>query len=490
MSFELSDSWLPRSVPRLDTVTGRERPLLKCCPVRLRFAICLGMLSVAAADTIHLKNGHAILADSVREKGERVEYDIGDDTYAIPKSSIDHIDTGNGVAGSSANSHAGANIAAPKIGSGNLAHIAPDGKITPERLAQIEASGDKQSLGPALILLAIQEQQQGKSDDALAHMERALSLGPEGGDAVATYAWILLKQERASLAQGYAEEAVRKSPESAFAHKILALAYYKNDKIQAALEEFKKAKELDPNDPEIDAYLKTVSRQAKAEADFRSDASTHFNMRYEGDKASPKLREQILLVLERHFDDLVSTMGLLPRDPIAVVLYTNQTYFDVTLAPAWTAALNDGKLRIPIEGLTSVTPDLSRVLKHELAHSFIRQATNGRCPVWLNEGLAQLVEPQSAAKYRTPLTNLFQNGKQTPLQSMESSFIGLDSNQAAIAYIESLAYVEYIRDSYGMNRIADIMRYLSEDQSAEESLKSAIHDDYTQLEEEFARHLR
>jgi len=41
-----------------------------------------------------------------------------------------------------------------------------------------------------------------------------------------------------------------------------------------------------------------------------------------------------------------------------------------------------------------------------------------------------------------------------------------------------------------MNRIADIMRYLSEGQSPEESLKVALHDDYSQLEEEFARHLR
>jgi len=458
--------------------------------VLLRFAICLGLVSCAAAATIHLKSGGTIRADSVRENGDRVEYDIGEDSYAIAKSLVDHVDSGLSTANSSADGTVGANIAAPKLSSGNLAEIAPDGKITPERLAKAEASGNKSSLAVALVLLAIQEQQHGQTDDALSHMERAVNLEPDSGDIEATYAWLLLKQERASLAQGYAEDAVRKNPNSAFTHKVLAIAYYKNDKIQFALEELQKAKELDPKDPEIDAYLKTVSRQAKAEADFRSDASTHFNMRYEGDKASPKLREQILLVLERHFDDLVSTMGLLPRDPIVVVLYTNQTYFDVTLAPTWTAALNDGKLRIPIEGLTSVTPDLSRVLKHELAHSFIRQATNGRCPVWLNEGLAQLVEPQSAVKYRTPLTNLFQNGKQTSLQSMEGSFIGLDSSHAAIAYIESLAYVEYIRDSYGMNRIADVMRYLSEGQSPEESLKSAIHDDYAQLEEEFARHLR
>jgi hypothetical protein len=172
------------------------------------------------------------------------------------------------------------------------------------------------------------------------------------------------------------------------------------------------------------------------------------------------------------------------------VLYTNQTYFDVTQAPAWTAALNDGKLRIPIEGLSTVTPELSRVLKHELAHSFIRQATNGHCPVWLNEGFAQMVEPRSASAYRTQLAALFQSGNEPPLQSLETSFIGLNSNQAAVAYIESLAYVEYIRDAYGINRIADIMRNLSEGQSAEESLKSVIHDDYAQLQDEFARHLR
>ena len=40
------------------------------------------------------------------------------------------------------------------------------------------------------------------------------------------------------------------------------------------------------------------------------------------------------------------------------------------------------------------------------------------------------------------------------------------------------------------NRISDIMRSLSEGESPEEALKSSIHDDYAQLEEEFARHLR
>lgn len=439
----------------------------------------------AAADTIHLKNGRTILAENVRDKGERVEYDIGDDTYAIPKSSIDHIDTGTSTPGSPA----GTKLQAPGIDSGKIAD-GTGAKFTPEQLGQLEKAGDKQALANALITTAIQEQQSGKTDDARSHAERAASLASEDGNIAAVYAWILLKQERASMALDYAEQAVRLEDKSELAHKILAFALYQNDQLQRAVEEFKKAKELDPSDPEVDQYLKTVTRQAKVESDFRSDASTHFNMRYEGEKASPQLREQILTVLEQHFNDLVSNMGLLPRDPISVVLYTNESYFDVTQAPGWTAALNDGKLRIPIEGLTRVSPDLSRVLKHELAHSFIRQATNGHCPVWLNEGLAQLVEPRSAAQYRTQLAQLFANGNQVPLEKLEGSFFGYSSGQAAIAYIESLAYVEYIRDTYGVNRVSDIMRYLSEGQSPEESLKSAIADNYAQLEEEFARHLR
>jgi len=455
--------------------------------VRPLFAILLALSCAASADTIHLKNGRTILADVVRQKGERVEYDIGEDTYAIPTSSVERVETGVGSGLSS--SSGSVNITAPKLESSTQSR-ALDGKITPERLTEIERRGDKEELTAALIMAGIEEQQQGKIDDARAHLERAVSLSPEDGQAAAIYAWALLKQDQASSAQSYAEEAVRRNPESGFAHKILGLIYYKIDRLQQSVDELTKAQELNAGDKEVEYYLKSISRQAKAEADFDSEASTHFNMRYEGDKASPKLRQDILLVLERHFADLVSSMGLLPRDPIIVVLYTNQTYFDVTLAPAWTAALNDGKLRIPVEGLTGVTPELSRVLKHELAHSFIRQATNGRCPVWLNEGFAQLVEPQSAARYRSQLRSLFENGKQAPLQTLEGSFIGYDSSRAAIAYVESLAYVEYIRDTYGSNRIADIMRNLSEGQSPEESLKSALHDDYSQLEQEFANHLR
>ena len=50
--------------------------------------------AAASADTIHLKNGRTILADHVHENGNRYEYEIGDDNYAIPKSSVDRVEAG------------------------------------------------------------------------------------------------------------------------------------------------------------------------------------------------------------------------------------------------------------------------------------------------------------------------------------------------------------------------------------------------------------
>src|ERR1700678_1982619 len=60
------------------------------------FVLILVLLAAlpAPADVIHLKNGRTIWADQVRENKDHVEYDLGEDTYAIPKSSVDHIDAG------------------------------------------------------------------------------------------------------------------------------------------------------------------------------------------------------------------------------------------------------------------------------------------------------------------------------------------------------------------------------------------------------------
>jgi len=151
--------------------------------------------------------------------------------------------------------------------------------------------------------------------------------------------------------------------------------------------------------------------------------------------------------------------------------------------------MNDGKLRIPISGLSSLTSDLARVLKHELAHSFINNMSAGRCPPWLHEGIAQLMEPRSLGSNGLQLARLFKSQNNLSLNMLEGSFNQFSGSQARLAYAESLAAVSYIVDAYGLGDIQKILQSLSHGSSTEAALRSTIHSDYGQFESELGKYL-
>ena len=136
-----------------------------------------------------------------------------------------------------------------------------------------------------------------------------------------------------------------------------------------------------------------------------------------------------------------------------------------------------------------MTPELARVLKHELAHSFINQLSAGRCPPWLHEGIAQLLEPKSLGGSGHQLAQLFKAQRNIPLNMLESSFQNFSGSQAYLAYAESLAAVSYINDTDGMGDIQRILQALSQGSSTEAALRSTIHSDYGQLEADLTKYL-
>ena len=95
----------------------------------------------------------------------------------------------------------------------------------------------------------------------------------------------------------------------------------------------------------------------------------------------------------------------------------------MTHAPAWASALNDGEIRIPVEGLTEITPKLRRVIRHELTHSFINAMTRGNCPSWFHEGLAQMREGSDRMDPYPRLRVAQSDGNLLPLWSLEGLFV-------------------------------------------------------------------
>ena len=454
---------------------------------------CLAPAFAAAwADTIHLKNGRAIVADRVRENGNRYEYEIGEDSYAIPKSAVDRVDAGGFVPGSSGGSAPALLTFTPADSLANegdlVGKIVKEGKVDADALAVLENKGNAELGATADFIAGKFEFERGNIAQSKQYFESALRFQPSNSTILVYYSALLVRTGNASQALQYAERAVQSRPDSADAYTMLGYAQFSSDHTKDAVLSWKRSLELRP-DGKVQQLLAKAQREQNVESNFSEGESSHFILHYEGHQTSDALRGQILAALESDYDDLVRELGTPPRDNILVTLYTEQAFFDVTNAPGWSGAINDGKLRIPVHGLSSVTPELAHVLKHELAHSFITQLSGGRCPMWLHEGIAQFLEPRSLSGEGHQLSQLFKVQRNIPLNALEGSFMGFNDVQAYVAYGESLAAVTYINDSYGMSDIQRILQRLSQGNSTEAALRATIHSDYGQLESDVGRYL-
>src|SRR4051812_51798 len=459
----------------------------------MRTTLCCGVLmlaSVCAADTIRLKNGRSIYADSVTDGGKTVQYLVGEDTYSISKSLVDRIDAGGGPG---VTHHDDVAVATPTEtirGEEQIfGKIIRDGKVDTDAIEAVEKIGSPEIAAAAYFTAGKYEADHGSRNKAREYLEQARRYMPDNPAILNLYVSLLLQMRRPGEALPFAEQAARLAPGNAETQSMLGYSYFLTDHTPQAIEAWKRSLAIRP-DRSVEYALAKAQREDSAEADFSQQETGHFTFHYEGGKTPEHLRNQIVTVLEAHYDDLVRDLNVTPR-AISVSLYSSETYFDVTQAPAWSAALNDGKMRIPISGLTEVTPELSRVLKHELSHSFINQLTRGRCPQWLNEGVAQLMEDKDIARYGGPqLARIFAAHQQIPLNLLEGSWTRFDSGHAQLAYAEGLAAAEYVRDTYGISDVQRILARIGDGASTEASLLTTIHAGYGDLEDEMNNYLR
>jgi tetratricopeptide (TPR) repeat protein len=430
-----------------------------------------------------MKNGDLIYADRVKETANTVQYEVGDNSYTVPKSRVERVETGAPVFlhPSELPTYV---PAAPAVGEGELlGQIVREGSVNRGALSLIESRGNAAVTAVAFYIAGKQEFLDGKYSDARRDFEAGLHYDPQNPAIVNFYAALLVKTGNAQEGIEYAERAVRLAPDSADALVVLGFAQYSAGHAKEAAQSWRRSLTLRP-DASVQRLVDRAGRELAAESNYSERETGHFTLHYEGAQSSEAFRGQILATLEAAYTDLAQGFGLEPRANIQVILYTNQAFFDVTQAPSWTGALNDGKLRIPLQGLDSVTSDLARILKHELAHSFVNQLSMGRCPHWLNEGIAQAMEPRSLASRGARLGELFRQEHEIPLNALEGSFASFSGAEASLAYDESLAAVEYIRGTYGMSDVIRILDKLGHGDSAESALRSTVHSDYRQLQNE------
>jgi hypothetical protein len=452
----------------------------------------------ASADTIVLKNGRRILASGVTEEGDRVSYETPAGRLSLPRSIVARIER-NDLAPSPFAADSAPPVTPPQVDpaegfSGVAVAVVHDGSIDVTYLARLEndaSAGGAQAIAKlsaahhtaAQFLLG-----QGDVDQAMDHYRRALTFDPRNVGLLLNLAALHLRQSQFTAAVDALERARRVAPDSPDVAKLMGWADYGLNRMDQAVAEWKRALALRP-DTEVERALAKAERDREEESSYREGETAHFDLKYSG-AATPDLARAILRTLEGHFRALESELDYSPPEPVGVILYTQQSFADITRAPGWVGALNDGRIRVPVQGLSSVTAELSRVLKHELTHSFVSQKTRGRCPVWLQEGIAQWMEGRRSGDAAAALVEAYDHKASLPLADLEGSWMRLPGDAATFAYAWSLAAVETIVQAGSMTDLERILDRIAAGSSTEEALRGVLRSDYADLEQQTAANLR
>src|SRR5215470_10990471 len=169
--------------------------------------VLLFTASPLVADTIVLKNGRRIVALSVTELGEKIQYETPSGTLTLPKSIVDHIERG-GSLGVFAQSAASLAITLPALESlgmaseGNVVEQAAvhDGMIDRDYIGKLENAArgggraERDTAALAHHVAAQFEMSRGDMDHALADEQMALSFAPEQSALILNVAYLHLQR--------------------------------------------------------------------------------------------------------------------------------------------------------------------------------------------------------------------------------------------------------------------------------------------------------
>jgi hypothetical protein len=129
-------------------------------------------------------------------------------------------------------------------------------------------------------------------------------------------------------------------------------------------------------------------------------------------------------------------------------------------------------LRSP-RGTKGGRSEVEEVLWHEYAHLVLARALKGHeAPQWFDEGFTMLQSRGWSISWTYVLSRGVLSKTLIPLEELADGF-PLNQHQAQLAYAQSFSFVSYIKNEYGAEALARIIKGIANGLDAEAALKQA-----------------
>ncbi|MEJ2746151.1 MAG: peptidase MA family metallohydrolase, partial [bacterium] len=329
-----------------------------------------------------------------------------------------------------------------------------------------------------------------KYNEAASLLQTAASLKPGSAVLRCNLGIALYNDNRREEALDEFRGALGSDPDNALAHKMCGLIFYWKGQMKDALRELKEAARLSPSDAEVQSVLKKIEREYSVEKEFDVDTHVNFTVSFDGRK-DYRVGRAVIDALEEARNKVGSDLNFYPREKISVVIYSGGQFRDLLDKPKNVGGVYDGKIRVPIGGLdTDRDKDLlRRVLIHEYTHAAIHFLTHNRCPLWINEGIAEYEAEAWDKNKEAQIREALQNGTLIPLKDLSATLKNFSSKRIGLAYCEALAVMKFVADYFGVYNLRRILDSVDAGDNGDKALRKAISRDMAGLEEEWRNSL-
>ena len=334
----------------------------------------------------------------------------------------------------------------------------------------------------------------GREQEAEEYFDKVLELNPESLKTLSVLAASAALEERMDDFAGYQQRVEAFSPGNAEFLGHIADSFGNNYRFEEAVQYARASIEADPEYWQGHTLLGSNLLRLGEEEEGRQSLETGFDndpfnvmtsnmlkvfdtletyatVESEHFKVHMSERDSLILwpylepLLEESWETLTAKYGFEPESKILIEVFENSADFAVRsvglpdIGPL--VGICFGKV-ITLISPDTLTANWQEIVWHEFMHVITLQMTQNRMPRWLSEGISVWEEregrPYWGRSQGLDLIRAAQEQKLLPVGELNSGFSGARNNaDLSFAYFQSYLVVDYIAQTYGFEKLVELI---------------------------------
>jgi len=242
-----------------------------------------------------------------------------------------------------------------------------------------------------------------------------------------------------------------------------------------------------PDRRDLKTLLAHLDKMIAENEGMVSEQGRNFRLLYSG-KRKLEFEGELISVLQEQMDNLTALLGVFPRDPVEVLIMTEELGEKGSSPDPYLTGIYDGRIRLYPGKEIHDTQVLVDTVRHEMIHALLHRA-GGRIPAWFHEGVAQRLgeeyTSEEMAQVRLFVRGLVDDGWFRSLGDLDETFIEMYHEERVKAYAVSLLFVDFLMRKYGETLIPLVISELQSGQYFSVAITNAAGKRIILLQDEF-----